>query len=65
MPKIHDIYNKPKDIYIASKYNETETPNKVILIGYLLHSDILQYPIEKNKGASYFKIPLSDFKDLK
>ena len=65
MPKIHDIYNKPKDIYIASKYNETETPNKVILIGYLLHSDILQYPIEKNKGASYFKIPLSDFKNLK
>ena len=60
MPKIYDVENKPKDIYIGVKYNETVKPNEVLILGYIKHSDILKYPIKKNKGASYYEIPLND-----
>lgn len=59
MPKIHDIHNKPKDFYIGTKYNETIEPNQVQILGYIKRADILKYPIKKNKGASYYEIPIS------
>ncbi len=65
MPKIHDVRDKPKDIYIGVKYNETVRPNEVQIIGFIQRKDILKYPIEKNKGAPYYKIPLSDLKKIK
>ena len=45
MPKIHDVRDKPKDIYIGVKYNK--------------HSEILKYPVKQNKGAPYYEVPLS------
>ena len=59
MPKIHDVRDKPKDIYIGVKYNETVEPNQVIILGYIKHSEILKYPIKQNKGAPYYEVPLS------
>lgn len=59
MPKIHDVRDKPKDIYIGVKYNETVEPNEIIILGYITRSQILAYPIEQNKGAPYYKIPLT------
>lgn len=61
MPKIHDVRDKPKDIYIGTKYNETVEPNEVQIIGFIKRSDILNYPVRQNKGAPYYQIPLSNF----
>ena len=58
MPKIHDVQEKPKDIYIGVKYNETRDPNEIQILGYMLRSEILKYPIKQNKGAPYFEVPL-------
>jgi len=65
MPKIYDVLQKPKDIYIGVKYNETVNPNVVQIIGYIERENIIKYPIERNKGAKYYKIPLSSLKSLK
>jgi len=59
MPKIHDIKDKPKDIYIGVKYNETVEPNQIKILGYIKRSEILHYPIKQNKGAPYYEVPLS------
>lgn len=58
MPKIHDVRDKPKDIYIGVKYNETVEPNEIQILGYIKRSDILDYPVKKNKGAPYYEVPL-------
>lgn len=59
MPKIHDVNDHPKDIYIGVKYNETVEPNQIQIIGYMNRDAILTYPIEKNKGAPYYNVPLA------
>ncbi|MDD3721209.1 MAG: hypothetical protein PHW92_01800 [Lutibacter sp.] len=59
MPKIHDVRDKPKDIYIGVKYNETVEPNEIQILGYIKCSEILEYPIKQNKGAPYYEVPLS------
>lgn len=59
MPKIHDVRDKPKDIYIGVKYNETVEPNVIQILGYIKRSDILKYPVKQNKGAPYYEVPLS------
>ena len=59
MPKIHDIKDKPKDIYVGVKYNETVEPNQIKILGYIKRSEILNYPIKQNKGAPYYEVPLS------
>jgi hypothetical protein len=64
MPKIHDVNNKPKDIYIGTKYNETIEPNEIQIIGFIKYSEILAYPIKQNKGAPYYEIPLSVLKPI-
>lgn len=64
MPKIHDIIAKPKDIYIGAKYNETVEPNEVDVLGYIERAKILNYPVEQNKGAPYYNIPLADLKAI-
>ena len=64
MPKIHDVHNKPKDIYIGAKYNETVEPNEVQILGYIKHDDILNYPVKQNKGAPYYEIPLKALKEI-
>ena len=58
MPKIHDVRDKPKDIYIGVKYNETVQPNEIQILGFIKRSDILNFPIKQNKGAPYYEIPL-------
>jgi hypothetical protein len=58
MPKIHDVRDKPKDIYIGVKYNETVEPNEIQILGYIKRSDILNFPVKQNKGAPYYEIPL-------
>jgi hypothetical protein len=60
MPKIYDITNKPKDMYIGVKYNETVEPNEVEIIGSITRQNIMKYPIKQNKGAPYYEIPLND-----
>ena len=52
MPKIYDVENKPKDIYIGVKYNETVEPNQVVILGYIKHSQISKYPIKKKQRCS-------------
>jgi hypothetical protein len=64
MPKIYDVRNKPKDIYIGVKYNETVEPNEINILGYIKRSDILNFEIEQNKGAAYYKIPLNVLKPI-
>ena len=59
MPKVVNVKNKPKDFYIGVKYNETVFPNEVLIMGYISHNEILKYPIKKNKGASYYEVPLN------
>lgn len=59
MPKIHDVRDKPKDIYIGVKYNETVEPNQIQILGYIKRSEILNYPVKQNKGAPYYEVPLS------
>lgn len=59
MPKIHDVRDKPKDIYIGVKYNETVEPNQVIILGYIKRSEILKYPVKQNKGTPYYEVPSS------
>ena len=60
MPKIHDIDTLPKDIYIGVKYNEEVEPNRIAIIGYMLHAEIPGYPKKQNKGAPYYEIPIAD-----
>ena len=60
MPKVYDVINKPKDVFICSRYNETKTPNEVEIIGWIKREDVLKYSIEQNKGAKYYKIPIKD-----
>lgn len=64
MPKIHDVRDKPKDIYIGVKYNETVTPNEIQILGYIKRSEILNYPIKQNKGAPYYEVPLFKLKSI-
>ncbi|MDF0716299.1 hypothetical protein PY092_09085 [Muricauda sp. 334s03] len=59
IPKIHDVRDKPKDIYIGVKYNETVQPNQVHILGYIQRSEILKFPVKQNKGAPYYEVPLS------
>lgn len=65
MPKIYDVQNKPKDVYVGAKYNETVEPNEVQIIGYMTRKEILTYPISKNKGAAYYEVPIKDLKKFK
>lgn len=64
MPKIHDVDNHPKEFYIGAKYNETVTPNQVIILGYITPDEIRQFPTEQNKGARYYKVPLSKLRQI-
>tara|TARA_R110002096_G_C14292125_1_gene697645 strand:+ start:49 stop:543 length:495 start_codon:yes stop_codon:yes gene_type:complete len=64
MPKIYDVRNKPKDIYIGVRYNETTEPNQISILGYIKRDDILNFDIEQNKGAPYYKIPLNILKPI-
>ena len=59
MPKTYDVRDKPKDIYIGCKYNETVEPNEMYILGYIAHSEILKFDTNKNKGARYYEVPLS------
>lgn len=59
MPKIHDVRDKPKDLYIGVKYNEKIEPNEIQILGYIKRSEILNYPVKKNKGAPYYEVPIS------
>lgn len=59
MPKIHDVRDKPKDIYIGVKYNETIEPNEIQILGYIKRTEILKFPVKQNKGAPYYEIPLT------
>jgi len=64
MPKIHDVHNKPKDIYIGAKYNETIEPNEIQILGYIKREDMLKYPKSRNKGAPYYEIPIADLMEI-
>lgn len=65
MPKVCDVIDKPKDVYIGVKYNEIIEPNEIYILGYIKWRDILKFPIEQNKGASYYEIPLAELKPFK
>lgn len=64
MPKIHDVRDKPKDLYIGVKYNETIEPNEINILGYIKRSAVLEFPIKKNKGAPYYEVPLSELQAI-
>ena len=64
MPKVNNVINKPKDVYIGVKYNETIEPNEINIVGYIKHNSVLKYPIKQNKGAAYYEIPFNILKKL-
>lgn len=64
MPKIHDVRDKPKDLYIGVKYNETVEPNQIQLLGFITRSEILKYPVKQNKGAPYYEVPLKNLQPI-
>jgi hypothetical protein len=64
MPKIHDVRDKPKDIYIGVKYDETVEPNEVEILGFIERKDIMKFPIKQNKGAPYYEIPLEELRRI-
>jgi len=64
MPKIHDVRDKPKNIYIGVKYNETVEPNEIQILGYIKRSDMLNFPVKQNKGAPYYEIPLARLSEI-
>jgi len=60
MPKTHDfVDNVQKDILIGAKYNETARPESIDILGFITVQDAVKFPIEQNKGAPYYNIPLS------
>ena len=60
MPKIHDFDdNSQKDILIGAKYNETTRPESIDILGFITVQDAIQFPIEQDKGAPYYNIPLN------
>lgn len=65
MPKVSNVLNNPKDVYIGVKYNETVEPNFVSIIGYTNHDSILSCPVKKNKGAAYYEVPFDMLKKIK
>ncbi len=64
MPKVSNVLNNPKDVYIGVKYNETTEPNLVSIIGYINHNNIINCPIKKNKGAAYYEVPFTILKQF-
>ena len=58
MPKKATVDDQPKDLYIGAKYNETVDPNECQVLGITWHEDIISCPVEKDKGAPYYKFPL-------
>lgn len=64
MPKVYDVINKPKDIFICSRYNETTTPNCVEILGWIKREEVMKCNIEQNKGARYYKIPISNLNEF-
>ena len=64
MPKIHDVNDKPKDIYIGVKYNETVEPNEIQILGFIKPSKIKTCNINQNKGAPYYEVPLSYLEEI-
>lgn len=62
MPKIHDVRDKPKDVYVWVKYNETVEPNEIQILWFIKRDDILNFPIKQNKGAPYYEVPLIKLK---
>lgn len=60
MPKVYDVIDKPKDVFICSRYDETKEPNEVEIVGWIKREDVIKYTIEQNKGAKYYKIPIKD-----
>lgn len=61
MPKVKCVIDRPKDIFVACKYNETTDPDTVEIWGWMSGDDVLGYPIKQNKGAKYFEVPLNKF----
>ena len=64
MPKVSNVLNNPKDVYIGVKYNETVEPNLVSIIGYINHNSIVSCPVKKNKGAAYYEVPFNILKQF-
>ena len=50
-----------KDFYIATKFFDDD---KLYLIGFFKHDDIIGYPKNKLYGAEYYKVPLYEAKCL-
>lgn len=64
MPKVDDVDNHPKDIYIAAKYNETVEPNVVQILGFMSGAEIKKYPKDQKYGAPFYKVPIHAFNDV-
>jgi hypothetical protein len=64
MPKKETVDKQPKDIYIGAKYNETVEPNECQIWGITFHENIISCPVEKDKGAPYYKFPIGKLWDI-
>ncbi|MFC1728211.1 hypothetical protein ACFLZ7_01955 [Nanoarchaeota archaeon] len=64
-PKVNVCHKAPKDYYIGCKFDEREKPNKVIIMGWLPHEEIIKHPILKDKGAEYYEVPINNLYDLR
>lgn len=67
-PKVPVENAVPKDYYIGARYDDRDPADPcVYVIGFLAHSEILRYRIDKKYGAPYYEVSLLDmhnFRDL-
>lgn len=65
MPKKQPVDTKSDDtILIGARYDETVEPNSVEILGYMRFKKVKTYPVEQNKGAPYYKVPLTDLMQI-
>ena len=65
MPKKQPIDTKSDDmLLIGTKYNDDAIPCNVEIYGFMKLAKVKTYPVEKNKGAPYYKVPLIDFEPI-
>ena len=64
MPKVYNVINRPKDIYIASRYNDRTEQHLVEIMGFCTSAFVRSCPEGKNKGAAYYQVPLIELNSI-
>lgn len=64
-PKVVVENERPKDYYIGARFDDRNPKNnRVYIIGYLTHQEIVRYPELKQHGTPYYEVSLLDMHDF-